>query len=74
MAREILLKPEYDGKVVLVCWENKGIPDLATALGVTDPPDWRGHAFDRLWVITFKNGKAKLQDLPQRLLYGDAGE
>jgi broad specificity phosphatase PhoE len=74
MAKEILAKPEYDGKVVLICWEHNGIPDVAAALGVIDPPDWRGHSFDRLWIIRFKDGKAKLQEAPQRLLFGDSAE
>jgi hypothetical protein len=74
MVKEILSKPEYEGKVVLICWSHKEIPGLATALGVVDPPDWQDGAFDRVWVIKLKDGKAALQDLPQRLLYGDAAQ
>ena len=37
MVKEILTKPEYDGKVVLICWEHKAIGDLATAFGVAQP-------------------------------------
>ncbi|MGO9108026.1 MAG: hypothetical protein ACLP9L_02225 [Thermoguttaceae bacterium] len=72
MVKEILARPEYDGKTVLICWHHKGIPDLATALGVVAPPDWTSQTFDRLWIIRLKDGKAILQDLPQRLLYGDS--
>ncbi len=74
MVKEILTKPEYDGKVVLICWSHKKIPDLATALGIVNPPAWRGQVFDRLWIIKLKDGKATLQDLPQRLLFGDSAE
>lgn len=74
MVQEILSKPEYDGKVVLICWSHKAIPNLATALGVANPPTWHGHVFDRLWVIKFNDGKTTLQSLPQRLLYGDSAE
>ena len=74
MVKEILSKPEYDGKVVLICWSHKEIPGLATALGVANPPAWRDSAFDRLWIIKLKDGKATLQDLPQRLLFGDSAE
>lgn len=74
MVKEILASPEYDGKLVLICWSHKEIPGLARALGVDNPPHWRGPVFDRLWVIKFSGGKATLQDLPQRLLYGDSAE
>ncbi len=74
MIKEILAKPEYDGKVVLICWSHKEIPGLATALGVANPPVWLGQVFDRLWIIKLKDGKATLQDLPQRLLFGDSAE
>jgi broad specificity phosphatase PhoE len=72
MVKEINAKPEYAGKTVLVCWEHHGIPDVAKAFGVKDPPHWHDSAFDRTWVITFENGKAVLNDLPQRLMYGDS--
>lgn len=74
MVRQILASPEYDGKVVLICWSHKEIPALASALGVADPPRWRGQVFDRLWIIKFADGKATLQDLPQRLLFGDSAK
>lgn len=74
MVKEILTKPEYDGKVVLICWQHKAVADLATAFGVANPPNWRDDTFDRLWIITLKDGKATLQDLPERLLYGDSPE
>ena len=74
MVKEILAKPEYDGKLVLICWSHKEIPALAAALGVANPPTWHGRVFDRLWIINLKDGKATLQDVPQRLLYGDAAK
>ena len=48
MIKEILAKPEYDGKVVLICWEHKAIRDLATALGIAAPPAWSG----RLLIVS----------------------
>ncbi len=74
MIKEILSKPEYDGKVVLICWSHKEIPGLATALGAANPPEWRDSAFDRLWIIRFTDGKATLQDVPQKLMFGDSTE
>lgn len=72
MAKQIVSNRKYDGKTVLICWEHHAIPEVAAALGVADPPPWRDQAFDRVWVITFKDGKAKLKDVPQRLLFGDS--
>ena len=72
MVKEIQGKPEYAGKTVLICWSHSSIPDIAKAFGVKDPPHWHDSAFDRTWVITFADGKASLNDLPQRLMYGDS--
>ena len=72
MAQAILTGAAYAGKVVLICWHHGKIPDVAQAFGVSSPPKWDGKIFDRVWQITFPNGKAKLDDLPQRLLFGDS--
>jgi hypothetical protein len=72
MVKEILGKREYDGKMVLICWEHKAITDLAKEFGVKDPPKFPD-AFDRTWVITFpKGGRPALRDLPQRLMFKDS--
>jgi hypothetical protein len=80
MVEEINAKPEYEGKMVLICWEHKGIPDIVKAFGIKNAPDkYPGHAFDRTWIITFarspgqgRDGKPTFQDLPQKLMYGDS--
>jgi|ERR1041385_123696 hypothetical protein len=72
MAQAILNEPAYAGKVVLICWHHGKIPDVAKAFGISNPPKWDGKVFDRVWQITFPKGKAKLDDLPQRLLFGDS--
>jgi hypothetical protein len=72
VASDILTNAKYTGRVVLVCWHHGKIPDLAQKLGVTSPPPWPGSVFDRVWQITYPNGVASLQDLPQILLYGDS--
>jgi hypothetical protein len=76
MVEEVLAKPEYEGKTVLVCWEHKVLPDIARAFGVKDPAQkWHGAVFDRTWVITFAaDKKPSLADLPQRLMFGDSAE
>jgi hypothetical protein len=45
---------------VLMVWEHVGIPSLAAALGVSNPPVWKKKDFDSIWVITFMDGKAQL--------------
>ncbi len=72
VASDILTNSKYTGKVVLVCWHHGNIPNLATALGVTNPPDWPGSVFDRVWAISYSNGAASLANEAQTLLYGDS--
>ena len=45
---------------VLMVWEHSAIPDLATALGVDNPPKWKGADFDSMWILTYANGRAEL--------------
>ena len=45
---------------VLMVWEHSAIPDLATALGVDNPPKWKGADFDSMWIVTYVSGKAEL--------------
>ena len=75
-AREILHDHRYDGKMVLLAWEHKKIPDLAAAFGADDAPDeWNGDdVFDRVWVLDFDDdgNVASFRDLPQHLLPGDS--
>ncbi len=72
VANDILTNPKYAEKVVLVCWHHGNIPNLATALGVRNPPAWRGSVFDRVWVISYSDGAASLANGVQMLLYGDS--
>ncbi len=45
---------------VLMVWEHSAIPDLAKALGVDNPPKWKGADFDSMWILTYASGKAEL--------------
>jgi hypothetical protein len=72
VASDILTNSKYAGQIVLVCWHHGNIPNLATALGVANPPAWKGPVFDRVWVITYSGGTASLADNAQMLLYGDS--
>ena len=73
-ARLILSAPSSRDKSVLVCWEHKMIPYLAHVLGATTAPDtWPDDTFDRVWMLTFHDGKfVSFQNLPQQLLPDDS--
>lgn len=45
---------------VLMVWSHSEMADLADALGVNDAPKWDDADFDRIWTITYRNGKAHL--------------
>jgi hypothetical protein len=72
MTKAILNDTSFAGAIVLICWHHGKIREIAKALGVKKPPKWDGKVFDRVWRITYPKGKAKLEDLPQMLLYGDS--
>ena len=69
----------YPG-VVLICWEHRHIPGLASALptipGTVIPQKWDGARFDVIWTFTLVPGSAGAQyafgQIPQQLLSGDA--
>ena len=52
---QILSDSQYDGKMVLICWEHKMIPQLAQQFGATQAPDkWPGsEVYDQVWEINF---------------------
>ena len=45
---------------VLMVWSHSEMPDLASALGVDNPPKWKGADFDSMWIVTYAKGKAEL--------------
>jgi hypothetical protein len=72
MVKDIMAKPKYEGRMVLICWSHTGIPDMAKAFGVKDPPEWPGTVYDRNWIITFDKGNVNFKNVPQKLMYGDS--
>jgi hypothetical protein len=66
--------------VVLVCWEHKHIPVIASSLPVVDgtaiPRKWPGDRYDVVWSFTLVPGPAPARyafgQIPQLLLAGDA--
>lgn len=72
MVKDIMAKPEYEGKMVLICWSHTGIPDMAKAFGVKEVPEWPGTVYDRNWIITFDKGTVNFKNVPQKLMFGDS--
>jgi hypothetical protein len=49
---------------VVVCWNHETIPQLAAAMGIRPPPPkWKGDIFDRVYLITYRGGRASLAEL-----------
>jgi hypothetical protein len=65
--------------VVLICWEHKHIPVIASSLpavgGTAIPQKWPGDRYDVIWVFTLdpEPGPARytFSQIPQQLLSGD---
>jgi hypothetical protein len=74
LAQAIKNNPAYQNKTVVICWQHGVIPAIASALGVTNPPQpWPDNVFDVTWIIRFVNaGTPRLAIQPQQLLYGDS--
>jgi hypothetical protein len=65
---------------VLICWEHKHIPLIASALplaaGTAIPHRWPGDRYDVIWSFTLDPGRGRARytfsQIPQLLLAGDA--
>ncbi|MGZ3745273.1 MAG: histidine phosphatase family protein [Pseudobdellovibrionaceae bacterium] len=56
LASEILESPNLNGKVVIIAWEHKMIPEIAEHLGIQLNENllkWPSSVFDQAWVISF---------------------
>jgi hypothetical protein len=68
-------------EVVLICWEHKHIPVIASSLPVVDgtaiPRKWPRERYDVIWSFTLVPGPGPVRyrfgQMPQQLLAGDAG-
>jgi hypothetical protein len=75
LATDLLNKPKYADKLVIICWHHGHIPGLALALGVpqakvaTAPPvtdmRWDPTVFDRFWSIAFSGSIVTLTSSTQ---------
>jgi hypothetical protein len=67
LIHEIMNTPEYDGKMVLICWEHKAIiSDLLPEMGILPsiwpkaPSKWPGNVFDWALIVDYQeNGQIK---------------
>src|SRR6202012_4756799 len=67
--------------VVLICWEHKHIPVIASSLPVVEgtviPRKWPGHRYDVIWSFTLVPEPGPVRytfgQIPQLLLAGDSG-
>ena len=46
---------------ILMVWEHSAIQNLASSLGVANPPAWKDKDFDSIWIIDFKSDKPALR-------------
>lgn len=54
LVNDIMSNPDYDGRMVLICWEHKVINDIAAQFGVNPEPDkWSDDVYDQVWEINF---------------------
>ena len=60
--------------VVLFAWHHEHIPALARAITpkAAIPEHWPDDCFDRAWIFTLARGAWHFEQVPQRLLAGDA--
>ena len=76
LVNDILTNPDYEGKMVLVCWSHEEIPQIASLLGAKKAPaKWSDNSYDRVWMVNFDDKSvATFKNLPQKLLYGDSAK
>ncbi len=74
MSQEIKPRPQYDGQVILICWDNDRIPDLIRKFGaLKGPEEWPDYIYDRVWVLEYQgDGTVVFHDQPQRLMFQDS--
>lgn len=76
LVTEIMSKPEYEGKMVFICWEHLQLRKIAKEFGIPkkDIPKWKGDDYDHLWQLSSSGEKYDLKVIAQKLLYGDSKE
>lgn len=73
LAQEILNRPEFHGRTVVVAWQHTNIIPMLRALGVQNaPPIWPDSIFNQVAVVRYALGPpARFGMYPQCVLPGD---
>jgi hypothetical protein len=59
---------KLEGKSVMICWGHDELAAFAKALGAKNVKAWSGKVFDKLWILTFKDGEfQKMEERDQHL-------
>jgi hypothetical protein len=74
LVQDIMGNDSYQGKLILICWEHKVIPDLVQAFqdngwnsnSATWPGKWSGDIFDQAWILSF-SGSPSFQIIPENI-------
>jgi hypothetical protein len=74
LVQDIMGNDSYQGKIVLICWEHKIIPEMIQAFqdggwnseSMTWPSKWSGDIFDQAWILNFA-GKPAFQIMTQNI-------
>ena len=75
VATAILQGEGAAGRTVLVCWKRETMPELATALGVSNPPvEWPSDQYDHIWRISYAGGKVTMKDETQGIKLPGSGQ
>jgi len=85
IAVDIMENPEYNGRMILICWQHENIVEIVRELAqynatgpaaqVALPSVWPGANFDRVWILDLYRGRVvSFKDIPQRLLPGDSSK
>ncbi len=74
LVRDIQENPQYNGKMVVICWEHKVLIDIAHTFGVKKYLDWPSEQYDRVWSLTYGSDQKTIQfeDLPEKVLPTDS--
>lgn len=73
LVQAIMTTPQYDGGLVVICWEHKVIQTIAQELGFSSAPQWPDDVFDRAWILNFSGGRlVNVSNVGQHLLAGDS--
>ncbi|HLB55705.1 MAG TPA: histidine phosphatase family protein [Coxiellaceae bacterium] len=56
LAKSLLTNPQYNNKIILICWHHGLADALATSLGVTQQlKKWHGDDFDQVFVLKYNH-------------------